>query len=389
MIRRLGLLTLAIFLLLSLLSPSPASAQGGLKILDSWAEAKFPSILSFGLSVSSDVNITDVRLHYSVDRVSFAQVTSEVYIEFAPDTEVLAEWTWDMRKVGGLPPGTTISYWWTAKDESLNIVQTPPLELHFDDTRYSWRSLTEGKLTLYWYEGDEYFVQELMATAQDALSRLERDTGAHLRRPSRMYIYATAQELRGAMIYPQEWTGGVAFTSYGVIAIGIEPDNLSWGKKAMTHELTHLVVSQMTLNPYNDLPVWLDEGLAMYSEGVLGVQFATYLAMAVAEDSLFSVRSLASPFSAEAEKAVLSYAQSYSLVSFLVSSYGQEKILKLLNTFEQGSTYDGALEKVYGFDMDGLDSLWQEYLREQFQSASKEKASFEPTGALATLVLID
>ena len=389
MIRRLGLLTLAIFLLLSLISPSPASAQGGLKILDSWAEAEFPSILSFGLSVSSDVDITDVRLHYTVDRVSFAQVTSEVYIEFAPDTEVLAEWTWDMRKVGGLPPGTTISYWWTAKDESLNIVQTPPLELHFDDTRYSWRSLTEGKLTLYWYEGDEYFAQELMATAQDALSRLERDTGAHLRRASRMYIYATAQELQGAMIFPQEWTGGVAFTGYGVIAIGIKPDNLSRGKKAMTHELTHLVVSQMTLNPYNDLPVWLDEGLAMYSEGELDVQLATYLAMAVNEDSLFSVRSLASPFSAEAEKAVLSYAQSYSLVEFLISSYGQEKMLKLLNTFEQGSSYDGALEKVYGFDMDGLDSLWQEYVREQFQSASKEKASFEPAEALATLVLID
>ena len=28
----------------------------------------------------------------------------------------------------------------------------------------------------------------------------------------------------------------------------------------------------------------------------------------------------------------------------------------------EGNTYDGALEKVYGFDMDGLDILWRDYI---------------------------
>jgi len=60
-------------------------------------------------------------------------------------------------------------------------------------------------------------------------------------------------------------------------------------------------------------------------------------------------------------------------------------MLKLLNIFEQGSTYDGALEKVYGFDMDGLDELWQEYLREQYQSATQEQAHFKPTEAALVL----
>ena len=61
-------------------------------------------------------------------------------------------------------------------------------------------------------------------------------------------------------------------------------------------------------------------------------------------------------------KSSLSYAQSYSLVEFLITSYGQGKMLELLNTFKQGSSYDGALEKVYGFDMDGLNTLWRDYV---------------------------
>jgi hypothetical protein len=123
----------------------------------------------------------------------------------------------------------------------------------------------------------------------------------------------------------------------------------------------------MTLNPYNSLPNWLDEGLAMYNEGTLDPTFTTYLNKAIAEGSLISVQSLSSPFSAYAEEAYLSYAESYSLVEYLIAGYGQGKMLELLNTFREGSGYDDALQKVYGFDMDGLDSLWRDYVTQKYQ----------------------
>jgi hypothetical protein len=163
----------------------------------------------------------------------------------------------------------------------------------------------------------------------------------------------------GAMIYPQEWAGGVTFTRYGCIAIGIETTEIEWGKTTITHELTHVITTQMTLNPYNSIPTWLEEGMAMYSEGLLSPYFSSYLTAAIQNDTLISVRSLASPFSGYAETSYLSYAESYSIVEFLISNYGKDKMFALLDTFRQGSTYDGALQKVYGFDMDGLNTLWQ------------------------------
>jgi len=282
-----------------------------------------------------------------------------------PNTSVDAEWTWDMRKIRGLPPGSTVKYWWVVEDAKGERLETAPIQVQFDDNRYPWRSLAEDMVTIYWYEGEKSFAQELMTTAQQALNRLAEDTGAHLEKPVNIYIYAGAQDLQGAMIFPQEWTGGVAFTRFGTISIGIAPNDLSWGKRAMAHELAHLVIHQMTFNPYIDLPTWLNEGLAMYAEGALEPVYTALLNKAIAEGSLISVRSLSSPFSAFAEEAALSYAQSYSLVEFLINDYGSDKMLELLNTFEQGSGYDEALARVYGFDMDVLNTLWRDYVTAQ------------------------
>jgi len=387
MINKAGILALVVYLFLSILSPVSVQAHSGLTILDSSVQVEFPSKLSFNLSAQSDVSITDIRLHYTVDRLGFAQVTSEVYIDFVPSPTVDAQWTWDMRKTGGLPPGSSVDYWWTVEDADGNRIETALLQLQFDDLRYPWHSLTEGEVTIYWYEGDNSFAREIMAAAQQALARLVDDTGACLERPARLYIYASAQDVQGAMIYPQEWTGGVAFTRYDAIAIGIAPDKLDWGKRAIAHELTHLVIHQMTLNPYSGLPTWLDEGLAMHTEGLIAPQFIAYLSKAVAENSLISVRSLSSPFSAYAGEATLAYAQSCSLVEFLIANYGQGKMLELLNTFRQGSGYDAALQKVYGFDMDGLDTLWRDYITEQYQTPEATTTAVHPAlvGTLAAL----
>jgi hypothetical protein len=366
--KKAALLALVVCLLLTILSPGLVQAQAGLTIVDSSAEAEFPYQLNFNLSARSDVNITDIRLCYASNRASFAEIISEVYIVFTPSTTVDVSWTLEMVKIGGLPPGSSVEYWWRVEDASGSKVETTPVQIQFDDTRYSWRSLTEGEVTIYWYEGNDAFAQELMATAQQALERLVEDTGAELEKPAQLYIYADSGDLQGAMIYPQEWTGGVAFTRYSTMAIGIAPNNINWGKDAIAHELTHLVIHQITLNPYNNLPTWLDEGLAMRSEGLLSPEFSTALSEAIADDSLISVQSLCSPFSAYAGEAILSYAQSYSLVEFLISSYGRDKMLGLLSTFRQGSGYDDALDRVYGFDMDGLDSLWRDFVIQKYQS---------------------
>jgi hypothetical protein len=359
--KRLILLALVFCLMLTLFSPVVARADSQITVIESRAEVLFPFSLTFELSARSEVDITDIRLRYTVEGTDFAEVINEGYLSFTPSTEVDVSWSLDMLKIGGLPTGSSLDYWWRITDAAGNTIETAPAHVRFDDTRYDWDALTEGKLTMYCYQGDDDFLAELMEAAQEALVRLAESTGAELEQPVSFYIYADTIDLQGAMIYPQEWTGGVAYPRLGIIAIGISPTNIDWGKRAIAHELAHLVTHQMILNPYSGIPRWLDEGLAMYAEGSMLMTFFNALSWAIANDSLISVPSLASPFAADANVATISYAESYSLVEYLILTYGHDKMLELLNTFSQGAGYDEALEAVYGFDMRGLDSLWREY----------------------------
>ena len=260
-----------------------------------------------------------------------------------------------------------IRYWWTVIDSDNNSYTTDVASIAFDDDNHDWNNLNQNNVSLYWYYGNESFAEDLMDTCQDTLARLGKDTGAYLESPVRIYIYSSSNALRNAMVFAKEWTGGVAYPSYGVIAIGITQSNIEWGKRALAHEIAHLVTHQMIANPYNSIPVWLNEGISMYAEGELETDYENYLKAAAVGGSLISVQSLCSPFSAYSDKSYLSYAESYSIVAFLIENYGQQKMHQLLTVFRNGSTYDNALIAVYGFDLGGLNDLWQNYITEIYK----------------------
>ncbi len=382
MIKRLLWLILAVLLFAV---PNVTHAQEQIRLLDNTAEIYFPSALVFKIKAESQNDITKIRLHYQVDKMNYAQVTSEAWADFTPSPRVETEWVWDMRKAN-LPAGATVEYWWEIETKTGDKLVTYSDVIHFDDLRYSWQKLTMEQLSLSWYKGDRLFADELMATSQQALKRLTEDTGVHLEKPVNIYIYASTQDLQGAMIFPQEWTGGIAFTEYGIIAIGVSPDELEWGKRALAHELGHMVTHQITFSPYGAilLPTWLDEGLAMYAEGEPDPYFQSMLETAITQQKLISVRSLASPFSAKPEEAYISYAESQSLVEFLIQNYGKDKLFQLLNLLKEGNTCDEALTDIYGFDQDGLDNLWRGYITVRTQSQHEfEYASLREGNAKA------
>src|SRR4030043_363398 len=386
MIRRIALITLA---LLVFPMPSLVAAESGITVIASHVEVDFPGQAVFTVEAESNVDIVNVRLYYQVDKMNYAEVVSEGWADFSPANGGGADWGWDMTNAS-LPPGAEVTYWWVIEDADENRVETSPAIMYFDDGRYTWQSLTSavpqgGEMTIFWYEGSNSFAQELMDTCETGLARLTQDIGAYPDRPIKIYVYASTGDLQGAMIFPQEWSGGVAFTDFGIIAIGIQQSELDWGKGALVHELTHLIVRQATFSPYGELPIWLDEGLAMYNEGDLDPAFRSALEQAILEDELISVRSLCSPFSAYADKARLSYAQSYSLVEYLLDNYGQEKMLDLLTVLKQGNTYDEALTEVYGFDINGLDDGWRATLATPVVADQRAESHFALIAVLVAL----
>ena len=98
----------------------------------------------------------------------------------------------------------------------------------------------------------------------------------------------------------------------------------------------------------------------MYSEGELDSGAQAQLDQAISSDTLLTVRSLNGGFSELPDKANLSYSQSYSIVNFLIKTYGQEKLTELLTALRDAKPIDDALLEIYGFDSDGLEDAWRQ-----------------------------
>ncbi|MBL7209228.1 MAG: peptidase MA domain-containing protein [Dehalococcoidia bacterium] len=345
-------------------APQEVTRVDGFRVILYEPEVEFPDSISFDIEVEGEAEISEIALHYQIDKLSPIPVTSIAFPSFETALEVKANWKWDMRKTGGLPPGARLRYWWSIEDVEGNGAETDVTNLSFDDRRHSWKSLASNRIDLSWYEGSNSFGQELLAAAEESLDRLATDIGAQPGENARIYVYSSAQDLREALIYPQEWTGGVAYAEYGTMAIGISTRDLDWGKRTIAHELAHLVIHQAIFSGYGmQLPTWLDEGLAMYAEGELSIEMRRTLEDAIYQGKLFSVKSLSSSFPAQFEAAYLAYAQSYSLVEFLLEEHGgKPKMLELLNAFKEGSGYVEALDQVYALDIEQLDNLWRQHV---------------------------
>jgi len=314
-----------------------------------------------------------LRLHYIVHRQNFATVVSEGWAQFMPAVSVETQWVWDMRK-SSLPPGTQVEYWWTAQDAGGKIAETGHSTVTFNDDRFVWQSITTAPITIMWHSGNQAFASALMTAAQQGLQRIEGNVGAVPTGNALIWIYASAQELQSAQLFAPQWEGGVTFQGFDVIAVGVSTSQLSYGQRAVPHELTHWIVGQLTFNKYGaGLPVWLDEGLATYGEGTVAPEYKSALQGAISNNQLISVRSLSSPFSADATQAYISYGESNSIVTFMIQKYGKDKMRQLLEVFHQGSGYDDALKQVYGFDQDGLDSLWRQSLGIKTASAGPDE----------------
>jgi hypothetical protein len=231
---------------------------------------------------------------------------------------------------------------------------------------------------LHWYEGDQTFATDLVKAAHDGLLFNETQSGLTAEAPIDIYIYASTEDLKDAILYEPSWTGGQAFPDQNIVILGISQYDLEWGRDAIVHELTHVLVGHLTFSCLGDVPTWLNEGLAVYSEGELDPASERQLEDAIRDNTLLTVRSLSSGFSEVADKAYLSYSQSYSITKFLIETYGQEKLTSLLVSLRDGLTIDEALIQIYGFDVEGLEGAWREAIGAQPLSVSAQPTA-QPT----------
>jgi hypothetical protein len=374
-------LLLALGFWLSIIYPlHPVSAAPPAEVTENRASIDFPNTVTFQAVIQNSAAITLVELEYGAEQLTCGDVIARARPEITSGKTVQATWTWDMRRSGSLPPGATIWWRWRSVDETGRESVSDRQTITWLDSEHHWQTVTGGDIRLHWYDGDGAFAGDLLDAATDGLALLEQDTGLQPEQPIDLYIYADTYDMREAILYEPGWTGGLAFPEHNIVILGISESDMDWGRDAEVHELTHVLVGHLTFSCLGGVPTWLNEGLAVYSEGELDPASQSQLDDAIRNDELLTIRSLSGGFSEVPNKAFLSYSQSYSIVKYLVEAYGQEKMTSLLTSLRDGLAIDAALQEVYGFDVEGLEDEWRQAIGAAPRAVSPEgQATAQPT----------
>lgn len=157
------------------------------------------------------------------------------------------------------------------------------------------------------------------------------ECGGMLKKKPRVYIFANQQDYldkAGSLRYNVKNTGGIAIPRSARKPAEIYSflnDNLMDG--ALPHELTHLLFKEIAAGLKTDavMPLWINEGMAVYEEK--GRACKMKAREALESGALIPLAEIVgyTAYPADLNKNQLFYAESASIVEFLLAEYGGAK----------------------------------------------------------------
>lgn len=262
---------------------------------------------------------------------------------------------------GSVYPNTRVQLGFRVTLDDGEVVDSPPATIRYEDTRFAWHTLEGNLVRVHWYAGTDSFGAKALRIGEQAVKDASDLLGVTETDPIDYFIYADQSafyDVLGPAI--RENVGGIALPEIRTLFANIAPSDVdaAWVGVVVPHELTHLVFGTATSNPYHDPPHWLNEGLAVYlSEGYTSGTRANVERTARAGE-IMPLRALVGQFPTTADRFRLAYDESVSAIDYLIGTYGQEALVKLIRSYADGVSDDAAFDAALGVDAAGFESGW-------------------------------
>jgi hypothetical protein len=357
--RGLGLAAVALVGALSLLLTHPGVVNAAPQATNATVETPDPASLTFKVRASGDADITSAVVNYKVlspDGNVGGSLKADVSAGRSVDASTTLQTNTNERYI---PTGTLITYSWTITDKNGASITTPEATITFLDGRYQWQSKKEGQVTVFWYGANDANAALALRSAAESITAMQALLKVKLDYDIRVVLWKNsadakaAQRPRAATFDQQVITGG-SRVSADLLHIY---DPLGGFEDVTRHEAAHIVTKVAGDGPFTQLPSWIDEGTAVYSQKDPG-GYKPAIERAIKADGTTRLRSMAAPTNQPGQVDIF-YGQSWATVKFMVDTYGKDKFAAVFKSVKDGSPIDEALEKNIGVDQDGLYNAWR------------------------------
>lgn len=319
---------------------------------------QFPNGIRFDFFFESDTPVTDIRLRFRIlpDGVN-ATVRPECTEGRVMNCQAV------VGNVGQtyMVPGAEVVYSWQVTDEAGERFQSEEATVIYQDTRFEWQSVSDGNLIVNYYFGDEASQQQVLQVARETVDRFSDLLNTSFDFPVKIWVYQTAQDMQPA-VASRRGQGGNDNTIRTLGEVGASDTALvsrdTQFLEIVRHELAHVVTNAATRDHITDIPVWVNEGLSTYAQNDLLPNEGQALSIAIERNTVLPITSLGVSARGTGSAVSLFYAQSGSIVSFMIEEYGDEQFGEFVAAM-RSDTPEGALQSVYGLDLLGLENAWR------------------------------
>jgi len=350
---------------------SPVAASTPIDVEPVRAASSVESTFPVGLTIRADLawagseDLVDIELLYSLAGDD-TEILEPVAIGVPGDATIAgAEAVLDLQSLS-IPPGVDLAFHWRIVSDATVLAESAPETTTWYDTRHDWQEVATDQVTIHSYGLGPAFAGNILDSAQSTVTELEQRFQLERSAPLSIWIYPNAADFRAVMPpNSRETISGASFPGYDLIVAIIPDGNTAEIGRVILHEISHQVLYQATLNPFAYPPLWFDEGMATHFQVGGNGNYLAMARLALEDGTLFALDSLDVSFPYTPARATLAYAASWSAVEYIMQTYGDEGIARLIAAFATGAPQDDAIEQALGVDMAQLEANWREWLAGQ------------------------
>lgn len=235
-----------------------------------------------------------------------------------------------------------------------------------------WNKYDTRYFIIYYKNAPVDFVKNVAETAGELYSDIAQTIGFtrynswSYEDRAKIYIYDDRESYK-VHAKNLEWSGGMAVVSRKEIityaaAVGFFDSTLP-------HELGHIIFREFI--GYNRVPLWLDEGVAMYQEKAKRWGANKAVLQAIQKGKFIPLNGLnADNLRAVAnneEMINIFYAEAASIVYYMIVELGEARFENFCRRLSDGVSFEEALEASYGrfHNVDQLNDAWVDFLKSQ------------------------
>lgn len=249
-------------------------------------------------------------------------------------------------------------------------------ELHFGKNkiqyeRFDWHVLQTEHFDVYYYPEMQDLAEHGAYFAEEAYRTLQQRFNYTLPRRTPIIFYAAPyhfQQTNTTSGFIPEGVGGFFELIKGRVVIPAS-GNLYRFRRVIWHELVHVftfhravqVLRDHRVPPDRYLPLWFTEGLAEYWSGPPDDQHEMILRDALYANYLVPLENMYRIYGT-----FLMYKEGEALCRFIAETYGEEKLLELIEQFWVDRDFQRVLEYVLGEPFYAISDRWERWLQARY-----------------------